>query len=267
MEPNQNSNTVQNTASASTVDNVPNASSAPLAASDASVGSSKSGSDVIFRDKPKKSHGMIYGMILLAILAAGGIGFGVWAMMDGNSQVARKDEEISVLKSQNSELQEKISNSTNDGADINIDIDTDSADSSDSWDKFSRNLAAQSIYIMGYYSHYNGTSNEQYVAYAMKNPDGHLVVTDAGNNMSTDNPVLLELDNVLSVYYIKVGNGGVPYFYIVDSNGSVSRISISEYSDRQLEKVGEYTKIATVLEAASSEAILIDIDGNIYKSY
>ena len=58
------------------------------------------GSGVAFEDKPKKSHGMLYGMILLAILAAGGIGFGVWAMMDGNSQVAKKDEQIADLRGQ-----------------------------------------------------------------------------------------------------------------------------------------------------------------------
>ena len=108
MEPNQNTNTVQNTAGASTVANVSSASSTPLTASDASVGSSKSGSNVVFQDKPKKNMGLILTIVLLVLLAAGGIGFGVWAMMDGSSQVAKKDEQIAALKAQIDSLEEQI---------------------------------------------------------------------------------------------------------------------------------------------------------------
>ena len=107
MEPNQNTN-MQNATSVPTSTGISNVSSTSLNMPDKSVESSKPGSDVVFQDKSKKSHGMLYGMILLAILAAGGIGFGAWAMMDGNSQVAKKDEQISVLKKQNSELQDKV---------------------------------------------------------------------------------------------------------------------------------------------------------------
>ena len=66
------------------------------------------GRDVVFQDKPKKNNGMILGMVVLAILAVGGIGFGVWAMMDGNTQKEQLNSQISTLKSQNSELQERI---------------------------------------------------------------------------------------------------------------------------------------------------------------
>ncbi|MBQ5812404.1 hypothetical protein IIW29_02450, partial [Candidatus Saccharibacteria bacterium] len=66
------------------------------------------GNDVVFQDKPKKSHGMLYGMILLAILAAGGIGFGVWAMLDGNFRAQKKDEQISQLQSQLAEKSEVV---------------------------------------------------------------------------------------------------------------------------------------------------------------
>ena len=66
------------------------------------------GNDAVFQDKPKKSHGMLYGMILLAILAAGGIGFGVWAMLDGNSRAQKKDEQISQLQSQLAEKSEVV---------------------------------------------------------------------------------------------------------------------------------------------------------------
>ena len=51
-------------------------------------------------EKKKGGNGMLIGMILCAILAIGGIGFGVWAMMDGNSQVAEKDKQIANLNRQ-----------------------------------------------------------------------------------------------------------------------------------------------------------------------
>ncbi len=40
------------------------------------------GGDIVFKDKPKKNTGMITGMIILALLAAGGIGFGVWGLLN-----------------------------------------------------------------------------------------------------------------------------------------------------------------------------------------
>jgi uncharacterized protein HemX len=66
-------------------------------------------------EKKKGGNGMLYGMILCAVLAIGGIGFGVWAMMDGNSQKNSYEEQISALKKQNNELQEKIENNTDSG--------------------------------------------------------------------------------------------------------------------------------------------------------
>ena len=77
--------------------------------------------DNMFENTPKKSgKGMIFGLVLCAILAVGGIGFGVWAMMDGNTQKNSLNEQISALKAQNNELQEKLSTTTT------TDTDTDS---------------------------------------------------------------------------------------------------------------------------------------------
>lgn len=72
------------------------------------VTSVNDGKGVVLQDKPKKNRGMIYGMILLAILAAGGIGFGVWAMLDGNTRSQKKDEQISQLQSQLGEKSEVV---------------------------------------------------------------------------------------------------------------------------------------------------------------
>ena len=87
----------------------------------------------------KSSKGMLIGMILLAVVAVGGIGFGVWAMMDGNVQKDNYEEQISTLRTQNNELLEKNSDltreldaaTTNNADDVaNVEI-SDSIDTTD----------------------------------------------------------------------------------------------------------------------------------------
>ena len=74
----------------------------------------------------KKSHTMLIGMILLAVIAAGGVGFGVWAMLDGNSRADKLNDQISTLQQQNSSLLEQMGDaSVLDDGDTIINIDTD----------------------------------------------------------------------------------------------------------------------------------------------
>ena len=61
------------------------------------------------KSKKKGGDGLIIAMVFVILLAAGGIGFGVWAMMDGNQQKEELNLQISTLKKQNSELMERIS--------------------------------------------------------------------------------------------------------------------------------------------------------------
>ena len=76
------------------------------------------GGDIVFNNKPKKNKGMVTGLIILAMLATGGIAFGVWAYLDGNQKTANLNNQISDLKSQlanQPEIDETV-----------IDVDTDS---------------------------------------------------------------------------------------------------------------------------------------------
>ena len=73
---------------------------------------------VVFKDKPKKNKGMIVGIVILALLAAGGIGFGVWAYLSGNQKEAKLNEQISDLQTQLAE-QPEIDETI-------VDVDTDS---------------------------------------------------------------------------------------------------------------------------------------------
>ena len=76
---------------------------------------------------PKKSNkGMILGMVFLAILAIAGIGFGVWTMLDSNTQKEQLNSQITTLKAQNNELLDKISDSTEDET-IEIETEDNSA--------------------------------------------------------------------------------------------------------------------------------------------
>ena len=103
MEPSQNVQTNrigQTTTNASVAPMNNTAASTPTKASEAPT--------MEAANVKKNSKGMVLGMIMLGILAVGGIAFGVWEMMDGNSQVAKKDEQIAALKAQIDSLEEQI---------------------------------------------------------------------------------------------------------------------------------------------------------------
>ena len=84
MEPNQN---MPNTAG---VQNVPNPQMRGAAP----------GGDIVLDNSGKKGKGMAIGMICLAILAVAGIGFGVWAFLDGNQQKTDLNNQINSLNAQ-----------------------------------------------------------------------------------------------------------------------------------------------------------------------
>ena len=80
-------------------------------------------------EKKKGGNGMLIGLVLCVIAAVAGIGFGVWAMMDGNSQKDNYEKRISSLKSQINELQNKETVEHEDTASV---IENDNSKDSDS---------------------------------------------------------------------------------------------------------------------------------------
>ena len=146
------------------------------------------GNDVVFQDKPKKSHGMLYGMILLAILAAGGIGFGVWAMLDENSRAQKKDEQISQLQSQLSDLSNQIAeanNETKDEADDVVDTDGGIDKEADLNGDIALDLLQEASvgkqlgYGVGYANVHARCENDGKVSYWIQYANGHRVSEDA----------------------------------------------------------------------------------------
>ena len=80
---------------------------------------------------------MLIGMIMCAVLAAGGISFGVWTVVDGNTQKDNLNKQISTLKAQNSELIGQI-----------VELESDKAeDEGELTSKIEREVAMQSAYV------------------------------------------------------------------------------------------------------------------------
>jgi hypothetical protein len=75
----------------------------------------------------------------------------------------------------------------------------------------------------------------------------------------------LKMDDVIAVYAVEVGNGGVPYFYAIRGDGSVYRASLLE-EELSFVRVGDYTKVVFVTMSGDLYALLVDIDGNVYKT-
>ena len=91
----------------------------------------KPSTDVIFQDAPVKKNnktGIILGFVLLALIAAGGVAFGVWAMMDGDTKTKQLEAQVDFLKEQNNKLsseieglEKKIASTDDDEPDTNSD--------------------------------------------------------------------------------------------------------------------------------------------------
>ena len=64
----------------------------------------------IVGSKGGRKTGWVLAIILLLLIAAGGVGFGVWAYMDGNNAKNSLNAQIADLQQQNSELQAQIDN-------------------------------------------------------------------------------------------------------------------------------------------------------------
>jgi hypothetical protein len=91
----------------------------------AQVEPAAAGSVVAEPEKSKKGHGMLIGLILCLLLAAGGIGFGVWEMMDGNTQKDNLNKQITDLKAQVNDLKDKLASaSDSNGGDAPVDSNT-----------------------------------------------------------------------------------------------------------------------------------------------
>ena len=175
------------------------------------------GDDIVFRDKPKKNMAIILGMVFLTILAAGGIGFGVWAMVDGNQQKETFDRQIEVLKKQNNELQEQLSS-----------VIPEEDDSSDVSTKTCEGV---------YYGEASGTSSnglsyDYKYTYTLKT-DGTFTA-DFGGTSGTDGKYMINDNTISFIGRVEIGdpnNEAISYStkdYIIADDCSLIKINNGE---------------------------------------
>ena len=213
-------------------------------------------------NKQKGGNGLKITTAIACVVAICGIGFGVYGMM----QSSEKDSQISDLKVQIKEADgtvttietPEIETNANDGTTITI---TDTV--VDGYKNFADNLAKNYVAtVFGYYSHWTGSDNvKRTVAARVEN--SHLTITDIDGG----SVVIAEADGIISAYFVEIGNGGVPYIYLIKKDGSVARIDISENGSRTIENLDGYEKIVSIFGGGDLTAHLIDINGNVYKNY
>ncbi|MDO5475113.1 MAG: hypothetical protein Q4F61_01870 [Candidatus Saccharibacteria bacterium] len=209
----------------------------------------------------KSGNGLKIATAIASIVAVCGIGFGIYGMV----QSSQKDSQISDLKVQIKDSNgtvttietPEIETTTNDGTTVTI---TDTV--VDGYKNFADNLAKNyAATVFGYYYHWAGSDNvKRTVAAHVEN--SHLTITDIDDGSA----IIAEADGIISAYFIEIGNGGVPYIYLVKKDGSVARINISENGARTIEDLDGYEKIVSIFSGGDLYAHLIDINGNVYKN-
>lgn len=208
----------------------------------------------VVENKQKNGNGLKIITAIACILAVCGIGFGVYGMI----QSSQKDSQISDLKTQIKDIEK----STIDIEPSEITEPSESTITTDIYENFANNLSKNNTTtVFGYYYHWTGSDNiKRTVASRIEN--SHLTITDIDNG----NAIIAEVDGVISAYYVEIGNGGVPYMYLIKKDGSAARIDISENGARTIEDLDGYGKIVSIFGGGDLYAHLIDINGNIYKN-
>lgn len=203
---------------------------------------------------------LIIGIVICAVLALAGIASSIYNMVISNN----KSTEISNLKAEIAEKDQTIANLTAQTPSEDDTTPTPDTPTTNSYEIFADNLAKNySGSIFGYYYHYTGTENVERTVLAKIDQNHHLVINDLDDN----NQLIAEADNIISAYFVRIGNGGTPYFYMLNKDGTVSRICLAENADRTIENLNDYKNIVSVIEGSDLFAYLIDINGNVYQSY
>lgn len=107
---------------------------APRPVSSAPVSEPKEANEPTFDNGPsvvgkkERKTGWVLALILLFIIAAGGVGFGVWTYLDSNTQKDQLNSQISALQQQNADLQDELASSNNTTINIDTDGETTSAE-------------------------------------------------------------------------------------------------------------------------------------------
>lgn len=207
-------------------------------------------------------QGLIIALIICVVLALGGIGFGIYGVISNGN----KTTEISDLKAQITEKDQTIASlkGSNSPADDDDTTPPTTEPTENSYRIYADNLAkAPARGVFGQYYHYTGSDNIEQTMLAQIDENSHLKITDLNNN----DQLIAEVDDIIDVYFVQIGNGGTPYFYLISKDGKVSRICIAEGVERTIEPIDDYSEIISVTSGSDLFAWLTDINGNTYRTY
>ncbi len=135
----------------------------------------------------KSSKGGVIAAILFAVLAAGGIGFGVYTMLNSKTQEDKLNEQITTLRKQNAELMNQIAEGGDSSSDTTINTE-------------------DYIYVGEWGVKFKISDNLQYVSYSIDSFDNEWV---SGTSLCVSAATAGHDDNKPS--FIKTNGGSHPY--------------------------------------------------------
>lgn len=198
---------------------------------------------IVQDDNAKKGgKGAIIGMVIFAILALGGIGFGVWTWMDGNTQKDALNNQISDLKKQNGELLDKMAEAGG-GSDVNTEDYIYLGD----WGIKLKIGGELELFNLTHYGGENGDTYAMTVIYS----DQVGVVSDlygAAIDNGDSFPIVFITRSKESIYNVwdsdlePVYNDGEYNYFVYRSSGAVL-VNMGNEADRIVEAAGDMTEI------------------------
>ncbi len=215
-------------------------------------------------NQQNNERGLKFALIITSFLAMGGVGFGIFSTI----QSFNEDKITASLEAQIEGIRKTATDTIEtQKTKLSSDLDESSTNAetavTNSYELFANNLSSQyDGVVFGYYNHWNGTENILNTVLA-KIKSSHLTISEAENGSS----IIAEAENVISAFFVNIGNGSVPYVYFTRKDGSIARINISENGSRTIEELSKYKNIVSVFTGGDLYAYLIDINGNIYKTF
>ncbi|MBR3131406.1 hypothetical protein IKG31_02405 [Candidatus Saccharibacteria bacterium] len=232
----------------------------------------------------KKSSTTKYAMVICAMFAIVGVGFGIYGVLKKpseekttNCDQSGVETELTNLKQKYAILQERIRDT--EASKIETSEETDARDEEISWWKiYAQNYAQITkkegrarANIYGNMTAGNGcgyTTFAQPTAYVFIDENGHLTISTEHGNHNMGNETVLEADGFLSAFYVRAGNGSMPSFILVNEQGETYQIHIDEYSlaeKKELELLPKFKYIVSAISGADGYIHLTDINGNSYE--
>lgn len=164
--------------------------------------------------KKNRKTGVILRFVLLFLIAASGVGFGVWAMMDGDAKTKQLEAQVDLLKEQNSKLSSEIErleekNASTDDREPDIDSDTTEKDNFFIVDEFNIKVKLPNDISINRTAHGENGYCGPYISILEVIKDGQTLTADEGFGYITKCP----LSSMHPYAYLAYTYDGYNYYY------------------------------------------------------